>query len=87
MCTVCSAVDVLVFDSLLNHIKVEVSFLLECGASSCDYRCPTFLDSLVVSSSRLEMYWMLEGKRAALPGNMGSDYPVVQRYSRNVICK
>jgi hypothetical protein len=26
----------------------------------------------------VEMYWMLEDKRAALPGNMASDYPKVQ---------
>lgn len=77
MCTVCCAVNVLVFASLLNHIIVEVSFLLGCDASSCDYWCLTFRDSLVVSSSRVEIYWMLEDKRTTLPGNMGSDYPVV----------
>jgi len=78
MCTVCCAVNVVVFASLLNYIKVEVSFLLGCGASSCDYWCLTFQDSMVVSSSRVEMCWMLEDKHAALPGNMGSYYPVVQ---------
>jgi hypothetical protein len=64
------------FASLLNNIKVEVSFLLGYGASSCDHWCLTLRDSMVV----VEMYWMLEDKRAALPGNTESDYPKVQRH-------
>ena len=80
MCTVGSAVNVWVFAALLNHINVEVSFLLGCGASSRDYWFLTFRDSMVVSSSGVEMYWMLEDKRTTLPWNMGSYYSVVQWY-------
>jgi hypothetical protein len=59
MRTVCFAINVLMFTSLLNSIKSEVSVLLECDSSSLDYWCPTFRDSMVVTSSKVEMYWIL----------------------------